>query len=152
GDCSVMSFQGHQVLRTLIRCHFSPMHTTGQRYLYSGSADGMVHIYRLDGSLVRTLDTSAAFDRYLKVKGSPNSQYLARDVSWHPHDPTIISSCSSGEYGYGYGGYQSVGGGLVQHSFTGPGELGSDGSENSDTEMGASPPLPPPPRRRRFLF
>ena len=31
-DHSVKTFSGHQVLRTLIRCYFSPLHTTGQRY------------------------------------------------------------------------------------------------------------------------
>jgi WD repeat-containing protein 23 len=35
-DCSVMTFRGHSVLRTLIRCHFSPSESTGQSYIYSG--------------------------------------------------------------------------------------------------------------------
>lgn len=39
-DNSVMTFTGHTVLQTLIRCYFSPVENTGQRYLYSGSADG----------------------------------------------------------------------------------------------------------------
>ena len=43
-DCSVMTYRGHSVLRTLIRCHFSPASTTGQRYIYSGSADGRIHV------------------------------------------------------------------------------------------------------------
>lgn len=43
-DCSVMTYRGHSVLRTLIRCHFSPTETTGAQYLYSGSADGRVHV------------------------------------------------------------------------------------------------------------
>lgn len=43
-DCSVMVYRGHSVLRTLIRCHFSPRATTGQQYIYSGSADGRVHV------------------------------------------------------------------------------------------------------------
>lgn len=43
-DCSVMSYRGHSVLRTLIRCNFSPAETTGSRYIYSGSADGIVHV------------------------------------------------------------------------------------------------------------
>lgn len=43
-DCSVMSYRGHTVLRTLIRCHFSPAETTGSQYIYSGSADGVVHV------------------------------------------------------------------------------------------------------------
>ena len=43
-DCSVMSYRGHTVLRTLIRCHFSPAETTGSQYIYSGSADGVLHV------------------------------------------------------------------------------------------------------------
>lgn len=48
-DCSVMTYSGHSVLRTLIRCHFSPIESTGQSYIYSGSADGMIHVWSLDG-------------------------------------------------------------------------------------------------------
>ncbi|KAI9342650.1 WD40-repeat-containing domain protein [Obelidium mucronatum] len=43
-DVSVGTFKGHSVLRTLIRCHYSPA-STGHRYLYTGSADGSVYIY-----------------------------------------------------------------------------------------------------------
>ena len=30
GDVSVMTYSGHSVKNTLIRCHFSPSSTTGQ--------------------------------------------------------------------------------------------------------------------------
>ena len=43
-DCSVMTYRGHAVLRTLIRCYFSPVETTGGQYLYSGSYDGRIHV------------------------------------------------------------------------------------------------------------
>jgi len=43
-DCSVMTYRGHSVLQTLIRCHFSPAETTGSQYLYSGSQDGRIHV------------------------------------------------------------------------------------------------------------
>jgi WD repeat-containing protein 23 len=43
-NCSVMAYRGHHVLRTLIRCHFSPQETTGASYLYSGSSDGRIHV------------------------------------------------------------------------------------------------------------
>lgn len=33
------------MLQTLIRAYFSPAATTGQRYIYSGSADGAVYIW-----------------------------------------------------------------------------------------------------------
>ena len=39
-----MTYRGHSVLRTLIRCHFSPAETTGAQYIYSGSADGKIHV------------------------------------------------------------------------------------------------------------
>ena len=41
-DTSVMTYRGHTVLQTLIRCRFSPAHTTGQRYIYTGCATGSV--------------------------------------------------------------------------------------------------------------
>lgn len=40
GDASVMTYQGHSVLHTLIRSKFSPAFTTGQRYIYTGCATG----------------------------------------------------------------------------------------------------------------
>ena len=40
GDSSVHTYKGHTVLHTLIRCYFSPSHTTGQRYIYTGCARG----------------------------------------------------------------------------------------------------------------
>ena len=44
-DISVQTFRGHTVLQTLIRAYFSPAHSTGQRFVYTGSADGTVRIY-----------------------------------------------------------------------------------------------------------
>ncbi|KAK3814267.1 MAG: WD40-repeat-containing domain protein [Benniella sp.] len=139
GDCSVMTFQGHSVLKTLIRCHFSPVHSTGQRYLYTGSSDGKVYIYRLDGTLARTLDTCAAFQRYAKVHDPPS--LIARDVSWHPYHPTITSSVGSWYTSH------DVEGGIVQHSFTRNDGIESDHSDVSDAELRPAPPL-----RRRFRF
>ena len=49
-DCSVMQYTGHEVLRTLIRCHFSPAETTGGQYIYSGGADGRIHVCICDCS------------------------------------------------------------------------------------------------------
>lgn len=42
GDTSIMTYRGHSVLQTLIRCHFSPAATTGQRYIYTGCATGRI--------------------------------------------------------------------------------------------------------------
>lgn len=38
-------YRGHEVAQTLIRAYFSPAATTGQRYIYSGSADGAVCVW-----------------------------------------------------------------------------------------------------------
>lgn len=51
-DCSVMTYRGHHVLRTLIRCHFSP-ESTGQQYIYTGGSNGVIWIYHLDGRVVQ---------------------------------------------------------------------------------------------------
>ena len=44
-DISVMCYRGHSVMQTLIRAYFSPANTTGQRFIYAGSADGVVHVW-----------------------------------------------------------------------------------------------------------
>lgn len=44
-DCSVMTYHGHSVLRTLMRAYFSPAHTTGQRFIYTGCFDGSIAIF-----------------------------------------------------------------------------------------------------------
>ncbi|KAH9824997.1 WD40-repeat-containing domain protein [Melampsora americana] len=59
-DCSVMTYRGHSVLQTLIRVHFSPPNTTGQRYIASGSSDGFVHIWNLDGTIAQIINRSQA--------------------------------------------------------------------------------------------
>lgn len=61
-DSSIMTFANHQVLRTLIRCQFSPVHTTGQRYVITGSTDGKVHIYDLlTGTTAQVLNIEQGF-------------------------------------------------------------------------------------------
>lgn len=81
-DTSIMTYKGHLVRQTLIRCRFSPIHSTGQRYIYSGSADGAVYLYDvLTGDVVAQLQS--------------HSQ-VCRDASWHPYFPDIISSSWDG--------------------------------------------------------
>ncbi|XP_035551603.1 LEC14B protein-like isoform X3 [Juglans regia] len=46
-DQSVATYRGHSVLRTLIRCYFSPAYSTGQKYIYTGSHNSCVYIYDL---------------------------------------------------------------------------------------------------------
>ncbi|CEG38776.1 WD40 repeat-containing protein [Plasmopara halstedii] len=77
-DKSVMTYRGHVVIETLIRCYFSPLHSTAQKYIYTGSADGRVYVYdSISGDLVEVFA--------MKPHG------LTRDVRWHPFEPTIVS-------------------------------------------------------------
>ncbi|TFK26708.1 WD40 repeat-like protein [Coprinopsis marcescibilis] len=105
-DCSVMTYGGHKVLRTLIRCHFSPAATTGQQYIYSGSADGKVHIWSLDGRIVQVLDRSKTLPssfspsepEHQELNGRPE-HYCVRDVSWHSQEPVLMSAGWDAMYG-----------------------------------------------------
>ncbi|XP_058808193.1 DDB1- and CUL4-associated factor 11 isoform X2 [Phymastichus coffea] len=83
GDTSVMTYRGHIVVQTLIRCHFSPAATTGQRYIYTGCGTGRIIIYDLlTGKIAKSL------------KGHKT---VVRDVSWHPYNPEIVSTSWDGE-------------------------------------------------------
>lgn len=76
----VNSYQGHIVARTLIRARFSPLHSTGQRYIYSGSADGKIYVYDLHTTeVVRVIEGS-------------HGNAICRDVSWHPSLPWLVSA------------------------------------------------------------
>lgn len=78
GDSSLMTYRGHCILNTLVRCHFSPAFTTGQRYIYTGCATGAVIVYDvLTGERVKHLDGHRA---------------CVRDVSWHPYENCIMST------------------------------------------------------------
>ena len=100
-DCSLVTYHGHSVLKTLIRCHFSPPGSTNSRYVYSGSEDGKVHIYNLDATSAGTIDVTSAtlnsrprepqFATYSWEDGSNRNNWktCVRDVSWHPHAPVI---------------------------------------------------------------
>ncbi|KAM0751222.1 WD40 repeat-like protein [Meredithblackwellia eburnea MCA 4105] len=112
-DVSVMTYRGHAVLRTLIRCHFSPAATTDQRYVYSGSADGKIHIWSLDGRILQVLDRRHTRGLINNITGDYNdpmapdissaasstrrNSSAVRDVSWHPYEPTIMSTAWEGQ-------------------------------------------------------
>ncbi|BBN04407.1 DDB1- and CUL4-associated factor 11 [Marchantia polymorpha subsp. ruderalis] len=81
-DVSLMTYKGHQVLKTLIRCYFSPAQSTGQRYIYTGSTDGLVYIFDLITGKVKSV---------LNYHEGP-----VRDVSWHPTQPMLVSSSWDG--------------------------------------------------------
>ncbi|KAJ7767734.1 WD40-repeat-containing domain protein [Mycena metata] len=98
-DCSVMTYHGHAVLRTLIRCHFSPAESTGSQYIYSGSADGKIHIWSLDGRVVQVLDRSRTLPMSFNPSESEPGTALGqetnvcvRDVSWHSQEPVLMSA------------------------------------------------------------
>ncbi|CAN0890215.1 LEC14B protein [Linum grandiflorum] len=82
-DLSVATYKGHSVLRTLIRCYFSPTYSTGQKYIYTGSHDSSVYIYDVVTGEVAGV---------LKHHNSP-----VRDCSWHPHYPMLVSSSWDGD-------------------------------------------------------
>ncbi|KAL5334078.1 WD40-repeat-containing domain protein [Aspergillus crustosus] len=111
-DCSVVTFRGHRVLRTLIRCHFSPPGSSGSRYVYSGSEDGKVYVYNLDATLAGTIDVEKAthhsrprgrrFRDRLGGGGDNHWRTCVRDASWHPNSPVVAATSWNG-WGYSTG-------------------------------------------------
>lgn len=108
-DCSLVTFRGHRVLKTLIRCHFSPPGSTNSRYVYSGSEDGSVYIYNMDATLAGKVNVNQAthhsrprdLDLYASHydpgeggnRGAWNT--CVRDASWHPNAPIIAGKIGS---------------------------------------------------------
>ncbi|KAG0147111.1 hypothetical protein CROQUDRAFT_656401 [Cronartium quercuum f. sp. fusiforme G11] len=85
-DCSVMTYRGHSVLQTLIRVHFSPPNITGHRYIASGSSDGNIHIWNLDGTIAQVINRTKAVP--LVKSNETKSSGLLR----HYNDPFEIPS------------------------------------------------------------
>ncbi|KAL8820276.1 MAG: hypothetical protein Q9223_001469 [Gallowayella weberi] len=103
-DCSLVTFRGHRVLKTLIRCHFSPPGSTDSRYVYSGSEDGCVYIYNMDATLAGRIDVNKAthhsrprddspmYAHQYSIRGPRNPdewKTCVRDASWHPNAPVV---------------------------------------------------------------
>lgn len=95
-DNSVCTYRGHSVHKTLIRCYFSPIHNTGQRYIYSGSENGAVYVYNLDGSIETILDINGIDRKLGRMASFYQGSFFGgletpviRDVSWHPTMPVI---------------------------------------------------------------
>lgn len=82
GDMSLTTYRGHSVMFTLVRCYFSPVSSTGQKYIYTGSGDSSVRIYDL---------MSGAEVARLEFHEGP-----VRDCSWHPSYPMLVSSSWDG--------------------------------------------------------
>ncbi|GAA5970636.1 hypothetical protein JCM11641_007379 [Rhodosporidiobolus odoratus] len=144
-DTSVMTYRGHAVLRTLIRAHFSPLATTSQRYIYSGSSDGCIRIWSLDGRTVSVLDrththplmngksgeyndpSSIELRRGRRKAQRGNMSSTVRDVSWHPESPVMMSTAWEGR--------GSVEGSIAVHEWAGrKGEVLEDQVERAKWE------------------
>ncbi|KAF3069049.1 LEC14B protein [Daldinia childiae] len=104
-DNSLVTFRGHEVLRTLIRCHFSPPGSTDSRYVYTGSHDGKVYIYNMDATIAGIIDVQKS-TQALPQTGAERRSYggyrsqgwstVVRDASWHPTAPFIAASSLNG--------------------------------------------------------
>ncbi|PKS12068.1 hypothetical protein jhhlp_001364 [Lomentospora prolificans] len=105
-DNSAVTFRGHDVLQTLIRCHFSPPSSSDSRYVYSGSASGQIFIWNMDATLAGKIDVETSIMHSLANAGrfpqlrmtdllySPWNM-VVRDASWHPNVPAIATSAWS---------------------------------------------------------
>ncbi|GAB1312265.1 WD40-repeat-containing domain protein [Madurella fahalii] len=133
-DNSLVTFRGHKVQRTLIRCHFSPPNSTDSRYVYSGSYDGHVYVWNLDATLAAKIDVRSATKSNVRMRPERRHRLrhrdicgweaLVRDVGWHPNAPIFVASAWSGP--------AMDGGTASLHSYN---ECESDEGE---PEMGAS--------------
>jgi DDB1- and CUL4-associated factor 11 len=147
-DISLVTFRGHEVTKTLIRCHFSPPVSSGSQYVYTGSADGRVFIYNLDGTYAKIIDMGA--DQGSKLRRAS----CIRDASWSPNAPALAASSFTGGI-YGEGGMVSLhaygNDDMVEGEEDGeelvPGEVG--GAVRIMDPMGRSYRAPPP-RATRF--
>lgn len=107
------------------------------------SADGMIHIWSLDGRVVQVLNRANSFPLRSRDSGcysdpsSPDPEATAprrrshyhsrygsdmshtvRDVSWHGLEPTLMSTSWESEHGYRRGGT------LAKHEWKGLGKNG----------------------------
>ncbi|KAJ5153246.1 LEC14B protein [Penicillium canariense] len=106
-DHSVVTFRGHSVLKTLIRCHFSPPGSTNSRYVYTGSEDGQVYVYNMDATLAGTIDVGTAtlnsrprgpdtLSNVWEMGGDMMWRTCVRDASWHPNAPILAATSWNG--------------------------------------------------------
>lgn len=103
------------MLKTLIRCHFSPPGSTDGKYIYSGSHDGKIYVWNLDGTQASTpinvlaatknsrpVSDEALVDRYDYYGRGGVWKTIVRDCSWHPSAPVIAATSWNGwDHGLG---------------------------------------------------
>jgi WD40 repeat protein len=71
-----------------IRCAFSPLQTTGSRYLTTGSANASIHFFdTYTGDTLMTLSS----DKLQQVTTT-----TVKEVSWHPRIPVLTSTTLEG--------------------------------------------------------
>ncbi|TPX13962.1 uncharacterized protein E0L32_005662 [Thyridium curvatum] len=105
-DNSLVTFRGHQVRRTLIRCHFSPPGSTDSRYVYSGSYDGRVYVWNMDATIAAKIDIRDAASemiygsRQMGIRRHLGSACV-REASWHPTAPILVASAWNGQQDFG---------------------------------------------------
>ena len=89
-----MTYRGHSIKATLIRCRFSPAFTTGQSYIYTGIVTGLMILFMICLILGCGTGKVIIYDVLTGevVKVLQNNTGVVRDVSWHPHYSNIISS------------------------------------------------------------
>ncbi|OBT49465.1 hypothetical protein VE00_00329 [Pseudogymnoascus sp. WSF 3629] len=110
-DNSVVTFRGHDVLSTLIRCHFSPPNSSNRRYVYSGSSTGKVFIWNMDATIAGEIDVQKATQNTRPFspetannmyyddddgESAPQWRTCVRDASWSPNAPVIAASAWNG--------------------------------------------------------
>ena len=156
-DCSLVTFRGHKVLKTLIRCHFSPPGSTNSRYVYSGSEDGAVHVYNLDATLAGKIDVQRATYRSRPQWSTPAThswdasegsrsdwKTCVRDAAWHPNAPVVAATS--------WNGYGMETGTCSVHSWN-DGAEDDEGEprmgERVDARLNYDPMLHPQTARRR---
>lgn len=76
-DGSISTYRGHSVMTTLCRAYWSPKETTGQRYIYTGSASGDIVMYDV-----------VSCEQVSRLKHHDD---IVRDCSWHPFLPLLVS-------------------------------------------------------------
>lgn len=94
----MMTYRGHRVTKSLIRAKFSPLETTGQRFIYTGCGTG-----RVIGEIVLALTLTFSRVFYLvydvltgKIREAIGGHRdVVRDVDWHPIRHEIVSSSVS---------------------------------------------------------